>query len=207
MPLLTLLGNCRRVLTGECAPGSILGQAPADVRVNPSEVALQLRIFKYGTSGVAPRVSLVIPTAGPGDPIRRLFVRLLADSRAAGHSTTSTPWFQRGDLVAATAAGLRGVAAQPPPGARFTPRSLRSGGITAAYSVGVPLERIMRLSNHSNAAVVMRHYLDPLVPPSTAARVFFSRFVPSHTSRSLPWPAPPVAPSFGNPRPAEPVSP
>jgi hypothetical protein len=40
---------------------------------------------------------------------------------------------------------------------------LRSGGITAAYAVGVPLERIMRLSNHASLAVVMRHYLDDVL--------------------------------------------
>jgi hypothetical protein len=78
---------------------------------------------------------------------------------------------------------------------------LRSGGITAAYAVGVPLERIMRLSNHASLAVVMRHYLDPLVPPTPAARVFFQRFVPS--SRSLPLPAAPVSLSVGNPSAAE----
>jgi hypothetical protein len=188
-------------------PGSVLGLAPADVRVEPTWVTLQLRIFKYGTSGVAPRISLLIPTAGPGDPIRQLFIRLVATPRAAGHASATSPWFQRGDLADATAAGLRAVSAHPPPGARFTPRSLRSGGITAAYSVGVPMERIMRLSNHSSVAVVIRHYLDPLVPPSPAARVFFSRFVPSHPSRSLPLPAAPVSPSIGNPRPAEPASP
>jgi hypothetical protein len=75
------------------------------------------------------------------------------------------PLFNYRDLVAATDSGVQGVSA------RYTPRSLRSGGITAAYAVSVLLERIMRLKNHASASVVMRHYLDPLVPPTPAARV------------------------------------
>jgi hypothetical protein len=179
-------------------PASVLALSPEAVRISGAAVSLELRVFKYGESGSSPRVSLLIPTTGDDDPIRRLFLRLLASSPAVAFAT---PFFSYSDLVAATADGLRGVAARPPPGTRFTPRSLRSGGITAAYAVGVPLERIMRLSNHASLAVVMRHYLDPLVPPTPAARVFFQRFVPS--SRSLPLPAAPVSPSVGNPSAAE----
>jgi hypothetical protein len=156
-------------------PASVLALSPDAVRVTATAVTLELRVFKYGESGFHPRVSLLVPTAVACDPIRSLFLRLLASTPV---SAAATPWFTYRDLVAATAAGLQGVSARPPPGARFTPRSLRSGGITAAYAVGVPLERIMRLSNHASAAVVMRHYLDPLVPPTPAARVFFQRFVP-----------------------------
>jgi hypothetical protein len=175
-------------------PASVLALSPDAVRISSTAVMLELRIFKYEESGSSPRVSLVIPTTGDDDPIRRLFLRLLACTPV---SSAAAFWFNHHDLVATTAAGLRGVAARPIPGARFTPCSLRSGGITAAYAVGVPLERIMRLSNHASAAVAMRHYLDPLVPPTPAARVFFQRFVPSW--RSLPLPAVPVLPSVGAP--------
>jgi hypothetical protein len=172
-------------------PASIAGLTPDAVRLSPNAVLLELRVFKYGTSGHAPRVSLYIPTAGEPDPIRRLFSVLLADSLRPG-----APWFNMRDLSAAAAAGLRAVAAIAPPGARYTPRSLRSGGITAAYAVGVPMERIMRVSNHASTAVVLRHYLDALVPPTPAARVFFDRFVPA--ARSLSVPVPPVSFSVGN---------
>jgi hypothetical protein len=158
-------------------------------------------VFSKGQSGFCPRVSLSIPTTGNTDPLHSLFLRLPADTRA---SAAGLPWFCHRDLVSATAAGLCGVSARPSRGERFTPRSLRTGGITAAYAVGVPLERIMRLSNHATAADVMRHYLGPLVPPTPAARVFFQRFVPSLCS--LPLPAVPVSPSVGNPRAAEPTT-
>mgnify|MGYP003476553559 FL=1 len=99
------------------------------------------------------------------------------------------------DLFGATAAGVRAVGAIAPPGTHYTPRSLRSGGIKAAYAAGVPLERIMRVSNHVSTAVVLRHYLDPLVAPTPAARVFIDRFLPA--ARVLPVPAAPVSLSVG----------
>jgi hypothetical protein len=168
-------------------PASIAGLTPDAVRLTPDAVLVELRVFKYGTSGYAPRVSIRIPTAGTSDPICRLFHLLLADTTTRPDSS----WFCIRDLSAAAAAGLRAVAAFAPPGSHYTPRSLRSGGITAAYAVGVPLERIMRVSNHASTAVVLRHYLDPLVPPTPAARVFFDRFV--HAARALPGPVSPVA--------------
>jgi hypothetical protein len=175
-----------------CArPASIAGLTPDAVRLSPDAVLVELRVFKYGTSGYAPRVSIYIPTSGEPDPVRRLFCLLLADAARPGD-----PWFCSRDLSLAAADGLRAVAAIAPPGTRYTPRSLRSGGITAAYAVGVPMERIMRVSNHASTAVVLRHYLDPLVPPTPAARVFFNRFVPA--SRSLSMPVSPVAFSVGN---------
>jgi hypothetical protein len=172
-------------------PASIAGLTAAAVRLTPEAVLVELTVFKYGTSGSAPRISLYIPTAGEPDPIRLLFRRLLADATSPDAS-----WFCVRDLSLAAAAGLRAVAAVAPPGTRYTPRSLRSGGITAAYAVGVPMERIMRVSNHASTAVVLRHYLDPLVPPTPAARVFFNRFVPA--ARSLSMPVPPVSLSVGN---------
>jgi hypothetical protein len=58
--------------------------------------------------------------------------------------------------------------------AHYTARSLRSGGISAAYAAGVPLERIMRVSNHASTAVVLRHDLDPLMPQTPAAWISLS---------------------------------
>jgi hypothetical protein len=91
-------------------PSSIAGLTPDAVRLSPHAVLIELRVFKYGTSGHAPRVSLHIPTAGEPDPIRRLFRALLAGSRLPG-----APWFTLRDLSAAAAAGLRAVAAIAPP--------------------------------------------------------------------------------------------
>jgi hypothetical protein len=163
-----------------CArPASLVALTSDSVRLAPAAVLVELRVFKYGTSGHAPRVALSFPTDGESVPIRRLFVRLLGDA-----TCREEPCFSLRTLSAAAADGLRAVAAVAPPGTRYTPRSLQSGGITAAYAVGVPMERIMRVSNHASAVVVLRHYLDPLVPQTPAARVFFDRFVPA--SRALP---------------------
>jgi hypothetical protein len=58
------------------------------------------------------------------------------------------------------------------------------------------MERIMRVSNHASTAVVLRHYLDPLMPPTSAARVFFGQFVPA--SRDINVPDSPVSFPTGN---------
>jgi hypothetical protein len=174
-------------------PASVLALTSDAVRLAPDAVYAELRVFKYGTSGFAPRVAIRIPTADESDPIRCLFRRLLAAFQGRPHAQ----WFVQRDLLGATAAGLRAVGAIAPPGTHYTPRSLRSGGITAAYAAGVPLERIMRVSNHVSTAVVLRHYLDPLVAPTPAARVFFDRFLPA--ARVLPVPAAPVSFYVGNP--------
>jgi hypothetical protein len=108
-------------------PASVSGLTPDAVRLTPEAVLVDLRVFKYGTSGHAPRVSIYVPTSGDTDPIRRLFSLLIASA-----SRSSLPWFCARDLSTATAAGLRSVGAVAPPGTRSTPRSLRSGGISAA---------------------------------------------------------------------------
>jgi hypothetical protein len=51
-----------------------------------------------------------------------------------------------------------------------------------ALTTNTDEERIARVSNHASTAAVLRHYLDPLVPPTTAAQVFFHRFVPDALS-------------------------
>jgi hypothetical protein len=157
---------------------SVLGLSPDAGRVTPEAIYVELWVFKYGTSGEA-------------DPIYLLFTRLVQ----LPCTRRSAPFFRAHDLGAS--AGLRAVSAIAPPGTYITPRSLRCGGITAACAAGVPLERIMRVSNHSTAAVVLRHYLDPLVPLTRAARIFFDRFVPA--TRALSLPAAPVSPAVGIP--------
>lgn len=56
---------------------------------------------------------------------------------------------------------------------KYSGRSLRSEGLSAAYTVGVPKEVAMRLSNHRDEKVFFRHYVDPLMPPSEAAGCFY----------------------------------
>jgi hypothetical protein len=181
-------------------PASVLALSYDAIRVSATAVMLELPVFKYGESGFSPLESLFIPTAGANDSIRSLFLRLL-ESTPLSAAAAAIPWFNHRDLVAATDAGLQGVSARPPPGARYTPRSIRSVCITAAYAVGMPVEGIMCLSNHASAAVAMRPHLDPLVPPTPAARVLFQRFVPSQCS--LPFPTALVSHHIGNPRTAE----
>ena len=65
----------------------------------------------------------------------------------------------------------------PPPGTKWTPKSLRSGGITAAHSIWFPPAVIAHISNHDSVEILHRHYLDALQPSSAAARVFFRRFL------------------------------
>jgi integrase len=65
----------------------------------------------------------------------------------------------------------------PPLGSKCTPRSLRGGGISAAYAGGFGLPAIMRLSNHASATTVHRYYLDALLPASEAGRTLFRRFL------------------------------
>lgn len=127
-------------------------------------------MFKYGDSGSLPRSSSRIPTTGPTDSVDRLFRHRISMSRP----TSSSPFFRSLDLARATQAGLYATKAKAPLETRFTPRSLRSGGITAGYASGVFLERIMRLSNHVPTAIVYRHYLDPLVPLVYICTGYFS---------------------------------
>ena len=97
-------------------PASIDALNAAAVRLTPEAALIELTVFKYGTSGSAPRVSLHIPTAGEQDPIRRLFRRFLSDATGP-----DAPWFGLRDLSLAAAAGLRAVAAVSPPAPGLLP--------------------------------------------------------------------------------------
>jgi hypothetical protein len=152
---------------------SVVGLTPDAVRLSPDAVLVELRVFKNGTSGHAPRVPICISTSGEADTIRRLFHLLITSV-----SVPSLLWFCDRDLSIAAAAILRAVGAVAPPGTRYTPRYLRSAGISAAYAVGILIERIMRVRNHPTTAVVLRHYLDPLMPPTPAARYYLIGLCP-----------------------------
>jgi hypothetical protein len=70
----------------------------------------------------------------------------------------------------------------PPPLGRFTCHYLRSGCISAAHSIGVPLSRIMALTGHSSSQVLIRHYLDASISPCPSARDLFGRLLPPTSS-------------------------
>jgi hypothetical protein len=45
----------------------ICALTPETVRLEPVAILVELRVFKYGTSGHAPRVALYVPTEGASD--------------------------------------------------------------------------------------------------------------------------------------------
>jgi hypothetical protein len=97
--------------------------------------------------------------------------RYPSDSNACG-----VPVPTEDPVIAALCAGLSRKGGQPPPPfGRFTCRSLRSGCISAAHTIGILLARIMALSGHSFPPVLIRHYLDASIAPSPSAREMFGR--------------------------------
>jgi hypothetical protein len=92
-------------------PASVVVLTPDAVRLSSDAVLVELRVFKYRTSGHAPRVSICLPTSSESDHIHQLFRLLIAAA-----SRPSIPWFCARDLSAAAAASLRSVGAVAPPG-------------------------------------------------------------------------------------------
>jgi hypothetical protein len=136
------------------------------------------------------------PFAFPLPPRETASVFCLRGSWRCHALAVSDPLFRASDLALATAAGLRAISAVAPPGTHYTPRSLRSGDLSRVRgwrSVGThnapEQPRVYR--------GVLRHYLDPLMPQTPAARIFFERFVPA--PHALSGPAAPVSSSFGIP--------
>lgn len=169
-----------------CArPASIRELMSSDIRFNAegTRVEVVLRRFKYGETGVVPRIPIRVPIADDVDPIATLLRRLVA---AAPASQFLFPDIRQARPVSAsllnriTRALIAETTTVAPLGMKFTRRFLRSGGISAAFATGVPLELIMRISNHQDATVVRRHYLDPQTEGSDAARLFFERIIPHH---------------------------
>ena len=67
----------------------------------------------------------------------------------------------------------------PPPGAKWTSHSLRSGAASAANALAVPIPNIRYWGGWSRTSGVVMHYIDPLVLPSPGARAFFGWMAPS----------------------------
>ena len=182
---------------------SILSLTPADVRVVHDVLEIQVNKFKGSDSGMVPRMSLKIPLEGPDDPVRQLFDTLLIRRARClwlfGKSTSAC--LTRSDLNTAVTAALSRDGVKPPLGVKFTPRSLRSGGLTAMHSIGVPQDMVLRIANHSGDSVIYRHYVDPLTRPTPAERVLFGRFLfrPQAVISASTFAAPiPVAPNLAH---------
>jgi len=71
---------------------------------------------------------------------------------------------------------LKVLGVQAPPGIKYTGHSLRGGGASAALAIGVSLPAICRWGIWRALDSVMR-YLDPLVPVTREALVFFAHLV------------------------------
>jgi hypothetical protein len=157
-------------------PMSIQGLYPEDFTLTPSAAFIRLRREKGNAGHRSDRV-LRVPLASSSDPIFQLLTKLslyrhgkpLFPFDGARLNRSIRRISQRGSLL-------------PPPLGRFTCRSLRSGCISAAHAIGVPLARIMALSGHSSSQVLIRHYLDASIAPCLSARDLFGRFLPPASS-------------------------
>jgi len=104
--------------------------------------------------------------------------------RSAGRPAPAALWQMPGDGAPPVptdvgnwlASLLAALHVQPPPGVKYTGHSLRGGAASAALSVGVSLPAICRWGIWRALTSVML-YLDPLVPASHAALVFFSHLL------------------------------
>lgn len=68
----------------------------------------------------------------------------------------------------------------PPLWMKLTARSLSRGCLIVAYSVGMPMEKLICLSNHSDMKVLFRRCFETLTLPNWAARFLFERFLQSN---------------------------
>lgn len=155
------------------------------MRIQEHVVEVQLRRFKYAETGVVPRIALRIPVTGPQDDVAQLFRPLASAAPPSGFlfpdctRRKSAPASFLGRAMSALIAETGTIA---PLGFKFIPRSLRSGGMSAAYATGLPLELVMRLSNHTDEQVVRRHYFDPQTVPTPHSELF------AFDSRDRSWP-------------------
>ena len=129
-------------------------------------------------AGVVPRMALRMPLNGSADPLSLLFQHLHCRRRTSSWllpSASAKQHLSTGNLTDGVRMALSIDNVQPPLGMKFTPRSLRSGGLSAAYSVGVSERTVLRIANHDGDGVLFLHYVDPLTRPTDAARILFAR--------------------------------
>lgn len=107
------------------------------------ELQVQMRRYKYSETGIVTRTALRIPTTEAEDPLRKLFVLLLAHAEEdLGYLFTEK---RAGKPAAASVMGralsklLNDSVARALTVMKFTPPSLRSAAMSGAFACGVPL--------------------------------------------------------------------
>ena len=107
-------------------------------------------------------------THPPSTAARTYSLAIAGDSYAASAEKNAT----MADAWLATA--LKASARQPPTGCAWLPKSLRSGAASAMSAIGVPRPAIEALGGWAiGSTALQKHYIDPSIPPSQAARYFF----------------------------------
>ena len=114
---------------------------------------------------------------GPRPAVTPLW--MLPTDRHPPRSTSVDAWLQEAlDLIQLS----------PPPGVKWSSHSLRSGGATAALSVGVDLASIARWGLWKDFGS-LQVYVDPLVAASPEAVTFFGHLLKARSFDHLPPPA------------------
>ena len=161
-----------------------------DVAINAAEAIVRPRVIKGGQL----KATLPSPKRLPKQHCRDLYLLLLAwrvaqnnafaaarvtePPRADAGSQWALPGDSRADASALATAWLQEACARlgvkAPLGGKFTSHSLRKGGASAAYAVGVNLRNLCDLGDWApGSPVPMRHYIDLSVIACDAARAFF----------------------------------
>lgn len=145
---------------------------------------MRVRRFKGSETGIAFQLAMHFPLNETGDELGGLMAKILpekpgdwlfpantrfprppADHRSiSDHNKFVQQLVQRWSL-------------EPPKGTKFSGRSLRSGGLTAAYSVGVRTKALQRLSGHQDEQTLYKYYVDATKPPTREAHLFFDRLL------------------------------
>jgi integrase len=157
-------------------PMSIRGLQSDDFSITPTSAFIRLRREKGNAGHHRDRV-IRLPLATAPDSVFKL-LSLLSQCKAGTPLFPFTSARLNHHLIRLSNKGAQ----SPPPLGRFTCRSLRSGCISAAHAIGVPLSRIMALSGHSSTQVLIRHYLDASISPCPSARELFGRLLPPSSS-------------------------
>lgn len=200
------LRACAFLVTNYC----FFARADTGVRARPADFARTARGIEFREEAKnLPRwrpVTMVLPQTRDNQLVFLLFDRFLDRQQWVGRWGNQF-WSLSSDRTALTVSHvtrwldqcLDRLGAHPPLGELWTRHSLRRGGATAALAIGVDVPTILRWGVWRSLPSVQA-YLDPLVPDSLEARLFFG-----HLRREGPPPQPVlVVPS---PVPSPPSSP
>lgn len=149
-------------------PASVRALHSSDITLTHEDIIIRLRTFKGDDQGFVPTRTFSLPHQGADDQVYRFWSRL--KNSASGKIFAGAP-----PLSVSVARAVRLAGIIPPPGCAYRGKSLRSGGISAAHAVKVPMPNIMSVSGHTSTTTVFKHYLDVSVRACEGARVLFSR--------------------------------